>query len=82
MEAASPAAAEAAAYCREQLKRPREELDPPPLVTGDDLIAFGIPQGPQYRILLEEIREFATRREDGKSRGCLTIRRAESTMIG
>ena len=56
MEAASPAAAEAAAYCREQLKSPREELDPPPLVTGDDLIAIGIPQGPQYRILLEEIR--------------------------
>jgi poly(A) polymerase len=56
MEAASPATAEAAAHCREQLNRPREELDPPPLVTGDDLLALGIPQGPQYRILLEEIR--------------------------
>jgi tRNA nucleotidyltransferase/poly(A) polymerase len=56
MEAASPATSEAAAYCREQLKRPREELDPPPLVTGEDLIALGIPQGPQYRILLEKIR--------------------------
>ena len=56
MEAFSPAAAEAAAYCREQRKKPRAELDPPPLVTGDDLIAIGIPQGPQYRVLLEEIR--------------------------
>ena len=56
MEAASPAAAQSAAYCREQLKRPREELDPPPLVTGDDLIELGIPQGPNYRILLEEVR--------------------------
>jgi tRNA nucleotidyltransferase/poly(A) polymerase len=56
MEAASPAAAEAAAFCREQLKRPREELDPPPLVTGDDLLALGIPQGPQYRVLLDQIR--------------------------
>jgi poly(A) polymerase len=55
LEAAAPAD-EAAAYCREQLKRPREELDPPPLVTGEDLIALGIPQGPQYRVLLEEIR--------------------------
>jgi hypothetical protein len=38
------------------LKRPREELDPPPLVTGDDLLALGIPQGPQYRVLLDQIR--------------------------
>ncbi|MCC6123943.1 MAG: CCA tRNA nucleotidyltransferase [Pirellulales bacterium] len=57
MEAVSPAAAQAAAYCREELKRPREELDPPPLVTGEDLLALGIPQGPRYRILLEEIRQ-------------------------
>jgi len=55
MEAVSPIAAEAAAFCREQLKRPREELDAPPIVTGDDLIALGIPQGPNYRVLLEEI---------------------------
>ncbi len=54
--ASSPAAAQAAAYCREQLKKPREELDPAPLVTGEDLIALGLPQGPQYRVLLEEIR--------------------------
>jgi tRNA nucleotidyltransferase/poly(A) polymerase len=56
MEAVSPPAAQAAAYCREQLKRPREELDPPPLVTGEDLIALGVPQGPIYKILLDSIR--------------------------
>jgi poly(A) polymerase len=56
LEAASPSAAQAAAYCREKLKLPPEELDPPPLVTGDDLLALGIPQGPRYKILLEEIR--------------------------
>jgi poly(A) polymerase len=55
-EASSPAVAAETAYCREQLQRPREELDPPPLVTGADLIALGIPQGPQYRVLLEAIR--------------------------
>jgi tRNA nucleotidyltransferase (CCA-adding enzyme) len=56
MEASSPDAAEQSAYCREQLRRPRESLDPPPLITGADLIALGLPQGPQYRVLLEEIR--------------------------
>jgi poly(A) polymerase len=63
MEAVTPAMAEAAAYCRDQLKRPREELDPPPLVTGEDLIALGIPQGPQYRVLLDKIRNLQL---DGK----------------
>lgn len=56
LEASSPVAAQSAVYCREKLKLSREELDPPPLVTGDDLIALGIPQGPRYRVLLEEIR--------------------------
>jgi hypothetical protein len=57
LEAVSPATAESAAFCREKLNLPAETLDPPPLVTGDDLIALGIPQGPQYRVLLEEIRD-------------------------
>jgi tRNA nucleotidyltransferase/poly(A) polymerase len=57
LEAVSPATAEPAAFCREKLKLSSEKLDPPPLVTGDDLIALGIPQGPQYRVLLEEIRD-------------------------
>ena len=28
-------------------------LDPPPLLTGDDLLAHGIPSGPQYKTLLQ-----------------------------
>ena len=44
------------AYCRRWLARPRAELDPPPLVTGDDLIALGIPTGPIYGELLSRIR--------------------------
>jgi poly(A) polymerase len=45
------------AYCRSLLKQPRERLDPPPLVTGDDLLALGVPQGPQYRMLLRRARD-------------------------
>jgi tRNA nucleotidyltransferase/poly(A) polymerase len=44
-------------YCRELLKMPRDQLDPPPLVTGDDLIAHGVRRGKQYQKLLEAVRD-------------------------
>ena len=31
-------------FCRAQMQRPIAELDPPPLLTGDDLIDLGIPR--------------------------------------
>ncbi len=55
-EATSPAGAEAGAYCRKLLSQSTETLDPPPLVTGDDLLAHGIPSGPHYKALLQRIR--------------------------
>ena len=55
-EAVWPDAAEEAAYCRALLVRPRESLDPPPLLTGDDLLALGAPAGPRFRPLLQEVR--------------------------
>ncbi|MBI2827165.1 MAG: CCA tRNA nucleotidyltransferase [Planctomycetia bacterium] len=45
-----------AAYCREQLARPMEELNPPPLLDGNDLVAHGVPRGEIYRWLLESVR--------------------------
>jgi tRNA nucleotidyltransferase/poly(A) polymerase len=44
-------------YCRERLARRTEELNPPPLVTGDDLIAHGIPRGKSYARLLQAVRD-------------------------
>jgi poly(A) polymerase len=40
-------------YCREKLALPAEELNPQPLITGDDLKVLGIRPGPAYRELLE-----------------------------
>jgi poly(A) polymerase len=57
MEASSPEGDQAAAYCLNKLLQPPEVLDPPPLVTGEDLLALGIPQGPQYRTLLQKTRD-------------------------
>jgi poly(A) polymerase len=45
-------------FCESFLQTtPREVLDPPPLVSGDDLIAFGLKPGPQFKRLLEETRD-------------------------
>lgn len=44
-------------FCRAKLSLPPEELNPLPLITGDDLKWLGIPQGPAYRDLLEAVRE-------------------------
>jgi hypothetical protein len=43
--------------CRAQLARPAAELNPPPLITGDDLIAHGVPRGKKYAWLLEKVRD-------------------------
>jgi tRNA nucleotidyltransferase/poly(A) polymerase len=45
------------AHCRRLLEQPAEELNPPPLITGDDLIAHGVPRGKQYQRLLETVRD-------------------------
>ncbi len=34
---------------------PHEQVAPPPLVTGEDLLERGLPQGPAYRRILEEL---------------------------
>jgi poly(A) polymerase len=44
-------------WCRSLLERPAEELDPPPLLTGDDLISHGVVPGPNYGILLQRVRD-------------------------
>ena len=44
-------------WCRSLLERSAENLDPPPLLTGDDLISHGVVPGPNYGILLQRVRD-------------------------
>jgi poly(A) polymerase len=44
-------------HCRRLLAMPSEELNPPPLITGDDLIARGLPEGKKIKALLERARD-------------------------
>jgi tRNA nucleotidyltransferase/poly(A) polymerase len=45
------------AWCAARMAEwPAERIDPPPLLTGDDLKAMGLTPGPQFRELLDRVR--------------------------
>ena len=44
-------------FCRAKLALPLEQLNPPPLITGDDLKQLGLPPGPAYREILDSVRD-------------------------
>jgi poly(A) polymerase len=45
-------------YCRQLLREwSEDDINPPPLLTGDDLREHGVPQGPIYKRLLDAVRE-------------------------
>ena len=45
-------------FCEEYLRvTPPEEINPPPLLTGKDLIALGLKPGPEFKDILETVRD-------------------------
>jgi poly(A) polymerase len=50
-------------FCRAKLALPAAELNPPPLITGDDLKSLGLPPGPAYHDLLSAIRDAQLQRQ-------------------
>jgi poly(A) polymerase len=45
-------------YCRYYLKvQPAGPINPPPLITGHDLVNHGLEPGPQFAIILKQLRE-------------------------
>jgi poly(A) polymerase len=44
-------------FCRERLAWPAERLNPKPLLDGADLIRHGLPPGPKFSALLEQVRD-------------------------
>jgi poly(A) polymerase len=45
-------------YCEQLLREwGEEDLNPPPLATGHDLMRLGVPRGPLYKRLLDAVRE-------------------------
>jgi len=56
-EASSPNGPDDAAYCRQRMAQPRDTLDPPPLLTGDDLRSLGLRPGPKFKKILQAVRD-------------------------
>lgn len=54
---AQGASLSAIAYCHERLAWPAKRLNPPVLVTGNDLIQQGVKPGPGFAELLERVRD-------------------------
>lgn len=44
-------------FCRRKLALPATELDPPPLISGNDLKRAGLRPGPNFKELLEAVRD-------------------------
>ena len=44
------------AWCEAQCQLPPEQLNPPPLLTGNDLQQFGLKPGPRFKEILHELR--------------------------
>jgi poly(A) polymerase len=45
-------------FCEEYLRNtPADVINPPALITGDDLISRGLPRGPIFRHILEQVRD-------------------------
>lgn len=57
LAAAAGCTSDEAAHCRTLLQKPRDELDPRPVLGGDDLIAHGVPRGRRYARLLRAARD-------------------------
>jgi poly(A) polymerase len=57
LAASVPADDASLARCRAELARAPESLNPPPLVTGDDLLRSGVRGGPYFAPLLEYLRD-------------------------
>ncbi len=63
-------------FCEEFLANtPPEVLDPPPLISGNDLIRQGLKPGPRFKLLLEEIRDSQLNGEITTAEEALTLAR-------
>ena len=61
------------AYCRHRLELPPEELNPEPLISGDDLIAHGVRPGESFGLLLARVRDAQLEKEISTAEEALAL---------
>jgi len=57
LESEEGGVAESVAWCREKLQLPEKKLNPPHLLTGDDLQVLGLRPGPQFKEIISVMRQ-------------------------
>jgi tRNA nucleotidyltransferase/poly(A) polymerase len=60
-------------FCRAKLSLPIEQLNPPPLITGEDLKTIGIPPGSAYRAILDAVRDAQLEQQIGTREEALEL---------
>lgn len=60
-------------FCRERLDWPADRLNPPPLITGDDLVSHGLPPGKRFKRLLAAARDAQLQGEIGTREQALAL---------
>ncbi len=69
-------------FCRRKLELPEAELNPPPLITGKDLINHGLSPGPEFQVLLNRVRDCAIRRSHPRAVRCAGAGRSAARQFG
>lgn len=64
------------AWCQQQRQLPADELNPAPLITGDDLLREEIPTGPHYRTILDSVRAAQLERRIGTREEAIELARS------
>ena len=67
-------------FCRDKLSLPKEELDPPPLLGGNDLKVAGLPPGPAYKRIIEAVRDAQLENRVGTKQEALDLARQLSSQ--
>ena len=68
-------------YAAQQFGQPSDQLNPPPLISGDDLRRLGIPPGPAYKSILEAVRAAQLERRIRSSTEALDLARQLSSQL-
>lgn len=65
-------------FCREFLRvTPADQIDPPPFVTGDDLISMGFRPGPNFKKVLDRVRDAQLNLELTNREAAMELARSE-----
>jgi poly(A) polymerase len=70
-------------HCVEFLEQtPPEEMDPPPFITGDDLVMLGLRPGKRFKVILEAVRDAQLNGEISNREEALSLARRLAAETG